>query len=170
MKKLISAILLLTMVFALVACGGNKYNNTENNNPYNLDMKSTEKQKMSAERASKDVLRETAQTYLAGLNYFEGTEQANLTYNDLKEHIGVDASSYRYDESRMCELYGTPTVTIPQFCIYGSWTANSMPAALLTFNTVCFFRGLANCKPPFSHSTKGASLGTIRSGTHRCRT
>ena len=42
---------------------------------------------------------------MAGLNYFEGTEQANLTYNDLKEHIGVDASSYRYDESRMCELY-----------------------------------------------------------------
>lgn len=105
MKKLISAILLLTMVFALVACGGNKYNNTENNNPYNLDMKSTEKQKMSADRASKDVLRETAQTYLAGLNYFEGTDQATLTYNDLKEHIGVDASSYRYDEARMCELY-----------------------------------------------------------------
>ena len=68
-------------------------------------MKSTENQKMSADRASKDVLRETAQIYLAGLNYFEGTEQANLTYNDLKEHIGVDASSYRYDESRMCELY-----------------------------------------------------------------
>ena len=59
MKKLISAILLLTMVFALVACGGNKYNNTENNNPYNLDMKSTENQKMSADRASKAPSRQT---------------------------------------------------------------------------------------------------------------
>ena len=41
---------------------------------------------MSTERASAEVLRETAQTYLGGYNYFEGTEQANLTYNDIKEH------------------------------------------------------------------------------------
>lgn len=60
---------------------------------------------MSTERASAEVLRETAQTYLGGYNYFEGTEQANLTYNDIKEHIGVDASEYRYDDTQQAELY-----------------------------------------------------------------
>lgn len=45
------------MVFSFAACGGNSGNgesgsSSESSNAYNLDMKSTEAQPMSAERAS----------------------------------------------------------------------------------------------------------------------
>lgn len=110
MKKLLILMVSIVMVFSLAACGGNGGNGenggtAETTNAYNLDMKSTEAQPMSTESASIEVLRETAQTYLGGLNYFEGTEQANLTYNDIKEHIGVDATMYRYDDTQQAELY-----------------------------------------------------------------
>lgn len=110
MKKLLILMVSIVMVFSLAACGGNGGNGenggtAETTNAYNLDMKSTETQPMSTKRASIEVLRETAQTYLGGLNYFEGTEQANLTYNDIKEHIGVDATMYRYDDTQQAELY-----------------------------------------------------------------
>lgn len=110
MKKLLILMISIVMVFSLAACGGNGGNGenggtAETTNAYNLDMKSTETQPMSTKRASIEVLRETAQTYLGGLNYFEGTEQANLTYNDIKEHIGVDATMYRYDDTQQAELY-----------------------------------------------------------------
>ena len=110
MKKFLILMISIVMVFSFAACGGNGGNgesggSSESSNAYNLDMKSTEAQPMSTERASAEVLRETAQTYLGGLNYFEGTEQANLTYNDIKEHIGVDATMYRYDDTQQAELY-----------------------------------------------------------------
>ena len=130
MKKLVVLALGTAMALTLAACGGNGNNNNNNNsnsgnnsvteskvesqvesqvsenqNPYNLDMKSTEAQPMSKKRASKDVLRETATTYFGGLNYFEGAEQANLTYEDVVAHIGVDPSEYKYDENLQAELY-----------------------------------------------------------------
>lgn len=110
MKKFLILMISIVMVFSFAACGGNGGNvenggTAETTNAYNLDMKSTETQPMSTKRASIEVLRETAQTYLGGLNYFEGTEQANLTYNDIKEHIGVDATMYRYDDTQQAELY-----------------------------------------------------------------
>lgn len=110
MKKFLILMISIVMVFSFAACGGNGGNGenggtAETTNAYNLDMKSTETQPMSTKRASIEVLRETAQTYLCGLNYFEGTEQANLTYNDIKEHIGVDATMYRYDDTQQAELY-----------------------------------------------------------------
>ena len=110
MKKILVLMISIVMVFSFAACGGNGGNGenggtAETTNAYNLDMKSTETQPMSTKRASIEVLRETAQTYLGGLNYFEGTEQANLTYNDIKEHIGVDATMYRYDDTQQAELY-----------------------------------------------------------------
>ena len=109
MKKFLILMISIVMVFSFAACNGNGGNgesgSPESSNAYNLDMKSTEAQPMSTERASVDVLRETAQTYLGGLNYFEGSEQENLTYNDIKEHIGVDASEYRYDDTQQAELY-----------------------------------------------------------------
>lgn len=107
MKKFLILMISIVMVFSLAACGGNggSGGSSESSNAYNLDMKSTEAQPMSAERASAEVLRETAQTYFGGLNYFEGSEQENLTYYDVKEHIGVDASEYRYDDTQQAELY-----------------------------------------------------------------
>ena len=107
MKKFLILMISIVMVFSLAACGGNggSGGSSESSNAYNLDMKSTEAQPMSAERASAEVLRETAQTYFGGLNYFEGSEQENLTYNDVKEHIGVDATENRYDDTQQAELY-----------------------------------------------------------------
>ena len=102
MKKFLALMMSLVMIFALTACGGN---NGGTANKYNLDMKSTEVQPMSSERASADVLSETAETYFNGLNYFEGSDLANLTYDDVIGHIGVDASEYRYDDTRQAELY-----------------------------------------------------------------
>ena len=49
-------------------------------NPYNLDMESTEPQAMCSERAGEEVLKETFRDYFGGLNYFFAAEQAELTY------------------------------------------------------------------------------------------
>ena len=52
------------------------------------------------------MLNETFFTYLGGLNYFsDDDEQSKLTYADLKEHIGVDCSDYRYDEAYQRGIY-----------------------------------------------------------------
>ena len=71
-----------------------------------IDMKSTEVQTVSADRATLDVLNETFFTYLGGLNYFTDSDpQAKLTYADLKEHIGVDCSEYQYQEEYQRGVY-----------------------------------------------------------------
>ncbi|MGN0462511.1 MAG: hypothetical protein ACI4HZ_08715 [Ruminococcus sp.] len=107
MKKILVLMISIVMVFSFTACGGSdeKGDSSDSGNAYNLDMKSTEAQPMATERASAEVLRETAQTYFGGMNYFEGTEQADYTYDDVKEHIGVDASEYKYDETMQAGLY-----------------------------------------------------------------
>ena len=69
-------------------------------NPYNLDMESTEPQAMCSGRAGEEVLKETFRDYFGGLNYFFAAEQAELTYADVVAHIGVDPSEYRYDADR----------------------------------------------------------------------
>ena len=52
------------------------------------------------------MLNETFSTYLGGLNYFtDGDPQAKLTYADLKEHIGVDCSTYQYQEEYQRGVY-----------------------------------------------------------------
>ncbi len=60
---------------------------------------------MSRDRASKETLKETFEEYFGGLNYFFATEQANLTYEEVVAHIGVDPSEYRYDAARQAQLY-----------------------------------------------------------------
>ena len=50
-------------------------------NPYNLDMESTEPQAMCSGRAGEEVLKETFRDYFGGLNYFFASEQAELTYS-----------------------------------------------------------------------------------------
>ncbi len=77
----------------------------EADNPYNLDMNSTESQSMSDKRASEAVLKKTFTEYFGGLNFFFATEQANLTYEDVVKHIGVDPSEYRYDAERDAQIY-----------------------------------------------------------------
>ena len=60
--------------------------NTEN--PYNIDMKSTEPQAMSEKRAGTAILAETWKDYFGALNFFAGSDQENLTYEDVVAHIG----------------------------------------------------------------------------------
>ena len=68
-------------------------------NPYNLDYESTEIQPMSEDkRASVETLRETAFEWLERRQIFVGTKFADYTYEDVAEHIGVDATYYYYNE------------------------------------------------------------------------
>lgn len=71
-----------------------------------LNMKSTDTQTVTSDRATLEVLNETFFTYLGGLNYFTDSDpQAKLTYADLKEHIGVDCSEYQYQEEYQRGVY-----------------------------------------------------------------
>ena len=74
-------------------------------NPYNLDMESTEAQAVSDNRAEKSVLIETFKEYFGGLNYFFAAEQADFTLGDVIAHIDVDPSEYRYDAEREAQIY-----------------------------------------------------------------
>lgn len=108
MKKMLSLVLSLLIVFSLTSCGGGDGGSggKKDSGLPGIDMKSTEVQTVSADRATLDVLNETFFTYLGGLNYFsDDDEQSKLTYADLKEHIGVDCSDYCYDEAYQRGIY-----------------------------------------------------------------
>ncbi|MDI9497197.1 MAG: hypothetical protein QM270_01760 [Bacillota bacterium] len=73
-------------------------NSAAGKNDYNLDYESTEFQPMSDTKASVETLRETSMEWLEGRSTFVGTKFADYTYEDVAEHIGVDATIYYYDE------------------------------------------------------------------------
>ncbi|MGI6349719.1 MAG: lipoprotein [Eubacteriales bacterium] len=115
MKKFAVVIICILLIAGLVACGGkgdsgqvSKASETSETsktvdsvaekNPYNLDYESTEFQPMSDEKASVGTLRETAKEWLEGRQKFAGTKFADYTYEDVAEHIGVDATIYYYDD------------------------------------------------------------------------
>lgn len=107
MKKLIALVLTMLMILSLTACGDKGGDGGGKDSALSgIDMKSEEVQDVSSDRTTEDVLSETFYTYLGGLNYFtDGDEQAKLTYADLKEHIGVDCSDYRYDATYERGIY-----------------------------------------------------------------
>ncbi|MGI6072247.1 MAG: hypothetical protein ACOX75_04460 [Lachnospiraceae bacterium] len=75
-------------------------------NPYNLDFESTEFQDMSVDKkASVETLEETAMEWLEGDTMFVGTKFADYTYEDVAEHIGVDATMYCYDDQALGRRY-----------------------------------------------------------------
>ena len=89
---------------ALTACGGD--GGSKDTGLPGVDMKSTEVQAVTSDRAELAVLNETFATYLGGLNYFTIDEpQSKMTYADLKAHIGVDCSEYRYDADYQRGIY-----------------------------------------------------------------
>lgn len=124
MKKFVIVIISILLIVGLVACGGkddsgqvNKPSETSKTsktseasetskagdsaaekNPYNLDYESTDIQFMSDKKASVETLRETAVEWLEGRTTLVGTKFADYTYEDVAEHIGVDATIYYYDE------------------------------------------------------------------------
>lgn len=74
-------------------------------NPYNLDLESTEAQAVSDKRVSETVLKDTFRDYFGEMNFFFATKQAELTFSDVVAHIGVDPSEYRYDAERKAQIY-----------------------------------------------------------------
>jgi NOL1/NOP2/fmu family ribosome biogenesis protein len=121
MKKFVIVIISILLIVGLVACGGkddsgqvNKPSETSKTseasetskagdsaaekNPYNLDYESTDIQFMSDKKASVETLRETAVEWLEGRTTLVGTKFADYTYEDVAEHIGVDATYYYYNE------------------------------------------------------------------------
>ena len=106
MKKSIALILAVLMTLSLAACGGGGGSSDKGGALPGIDMKSTDTQAVTSDRATLEVLNETFFTYLGGLNYFtEGDAQSKLTYAELKEHIGVDCSEYQYDEEYQRGVY-----------------------------------------------------------------
>ena len=106
MKKSIALVLAMLMTLSLTACGGGGGSSDKGGALPGIDMKSTDTQTVTSDRATLEVLNETFFTYLGGLNYFtEGDAQSKLTYADLKEHIGVDCSEYRYEEEYQRGVY-----------------------------------------------------------------
>lgn len=101
MKKLAVIIMSILMVFSITACGGK-----ESKDPikavaevYGLDLKSTDEQEMSTERATKDKLSSAKHDFFKDTMMFEGTELENLTYDDIKAELGVDASYYYFEDA-----------------------------------------------------------------------
>ena len=113
-KRLTALLLALVMLLALTACGdkantGDTAASSEssaqtNDNPYNLDYKSEDLQPMTDERASKDVLAEAGEYYMHGLSS-DPTNFTKLTYKDVAEHIGTDASEFQHFESWSQDRY-----------------------------------------------------------------
>lgn len=104
MKKSIALVLAMLMTLSLTACGGG--GGSKDSTLPGIDMKSTDTQTVTSDRATLEVLNETFFTYLGGLNYFTDSDpQAKLTYADLKEHIGVDCSEYQYQEEYQRGVY-----------------------------------------------------------------
>lgn len=102
-------------------------------NPYNLDMESTEPQAMCSGRAGEEVLKETFRDYFGGLNYFFAAEQAELTYADVVAHIGVDPSDTATTPTAMLRsIRGIPPKAKQESCTSGSGTESSMPAVSIT--------------------------------------
>lgn len=104
MKKSITLVLAALMMLSLAACGGGSKD--KGGALPGIDMKSTDTQTVTSDRATLEVLNETFFTYLGGLNYFTIDEpQSKMTYADLKAHIGVDCSEYRYDADYQRGIY-----------------------------------------------------------------
>ena len=110
LKKLTALLLALMMLLALAACGGKTGgekpggNEPANDNPYNLDYTSEELQPMTDERASEEKLIEAKDYYLDGLQS-KPDEFSKMTYKDIAEYIGVDASEYQHFESWQQDRY-----------------------------------------------------------------
>lgn len=120
MKKALLIILALMMVISITACGGGNSGGKDGDNgdkeqkpdalqtaidTYKLNMDSSEEQAMSEARATKDKLSALKNDFFKGTMMFEGTEFENLTYGDIKDQLGVDASYYYLNGEEQCFVW-----------------------------------------------------------------
>ncbi len=103
MKKLFAMLLALTMVLCLAACGGEKSKPVEE--VYGLDLTSTAEQAMSEECAERDALYTAVKDKFGDVTMFSGTEFEKMTYDDVKELLGIDATYYYYDENSAAQAF-----------------------------------------------------------------
>lgn len=103
-KSLLALLLVLVMLLALAACGsGEKSRPVEE--VYGLDLASTEEQPMSAERAERETLYTAVKGHFGGMTIFLGSDYAKMTYDDVKELLGIDATYYYYDEENAAKTF-----------------------------------------------------------------
>lgn len=108
MKKFLAMLLALMMVLSLVACGsgsggGEKSKSVEE--IYGLDLASTEEQPMSEECGERDAIYTAVKDHFGDSTFFSGSEFEKMTYNDVKELIGIDATYYYYDEDNAAQAF-----------------------------------------------------------------
>lgn len=115
MKKALLIILALMMVISVTACGGGDDGGKDGGekadalqtaiDTYKLDMESSEEQAMSEERATKDALSALKHDYFKDTMMFEDTEFEDVTYGDIKDELGVDASYYYCNGEEQCFVW-----------------------------------------------------------------
>lgn len=108
-------------------------NTVNTDNPYNLDMESTEPQAMCSGRAGEEVLKETFRDYFGGLNYFFAAEQAELTYAMLlRISVLTRRNTATTPTAMLRSIRGIPPKAKQESCTSGSGTESSMPAVSIT--------------------------------------
>lgn len=60
---------------------------------------------MSEERGERDALYTAVKDHFGDVTMFSSTDFAKMTYDDLKELLGVDASYYYYDENSSAQTF-----------------------------------------------------------------
>ena len=97
MKKIIALVLVLTLALCFAACGKEDDSSAavDLEAKYGISFTAEGEQTLSADRASKDKLIETKDTWLGGKMTF-ALDPEQKTYEDFVEYIGCDASTYSY--------------------------------------------------------------------------
>ncbi len=103
MKKTLTILLALLLIFSLAACGGGGGSKGDTIDSiaktYNLDLTSEEQQPMSTESPSSETLSTVVHDFLKDNTFFFETDMENTTYADIKAQIGVDASYYYFEDA-----------------------------------------------------------------------
>lgn len=103
MKKLIMILLAMAMMLGMVACGGGDSGDEGSGKEvvdlgakYGIDMEAEGQQNLSDERVAMEILKETRDVWLERKINFT-LDEVPKTYDDFVEHIGCDASYYKYN-------------------------------------------------------------------------
>lgn len=104
-RKLLLCLLASALIFSLSACGGAKGNQAVAE-AFGLDLESTKEQPMSEQRGERDAIYTAVKGHFGDVTFFSSDSPfAKMTYEDLKELIGVDATYYYYDEDAAAQTF-----------------------------------------------------------------